>query len=116
MANHQKSVMKVFFFSVHSYDRDSFDAVKKPENFQFTYHPSSLSEQNASITEGHDAICIFVNDLCNAEVLRILKRHGVKAVLLRCAGFNNVDINAAKELGIFVARVPGAPYLYYSDI
>jgi D-lactate dehydrogenase len=107
--------MKVFFFSVHSYDRDSFDALQKPDNFEFVYHPSSLSEQNASIAEGHDAICIFVNDQCNAEVLRILKRHGVKAVLLRCAGFNNVDINAAKDLGMFVARVPGARYLGCSD-
>jgi D-lactate dehydrogenase len=99
--------MKVFFFSVYSYDRESFNAVEKPKNFEFTYHPSTLSEQNASIAEGHDAICIFVNDTCNAEVLRILQRHGVRAVLLRCAGFNNVDVDAANELGIFVARVPG---------
>lgn len=99
--------MKVFFFSAHSYDRDSFNAVQKPQDLTFTYEPSSLSEHNASIAEGHDAICIFVNDKCNAEVLRTLERHGVRAVFLRCAGFNNVDINAAKELGIFVARVPG---------
>jgi D-lactate dehydrogenase len=105
--------MKVFFFSAHSYDRDSFEAVQKPDNFEFTYHSSSLSEQNASIAEGHDAICIFVNDQCDAEVLRILQRHGVKAILLRCAGFNNVDIKVAKELGIFVARVPGTIRLLY---
>jgi D-lactate dehydrogenase len=99
--------MKVFFFSARSYDRDTFDAVTKPENFSFTYEPSGLSAQNASIAEGHAAVCIFVNDVCNAEVLRILHHYGVKAVLLRCAGFNNVDIKAAKELGMFVARVPG---------
>lgn len=98
--------MKVFFFSTHSYDRDSFEAVRKPDHFAFTYHPASLSSQNASITEGHEAICIFVNDTCDFEVLHILHQHGVKAILLRCAGFNNVDTKVAKELGIFVARVP----------
>jgi len=99
--------MKVFFFSTQSYDRNTFNSTPKPENFTFTYEPSSLSAQNASIAEGHEAICIFVNDVCNAEVLRILHHHGVKAVLLRCAGFNNVDTKVAKELGMFVARVPG---------
>jgi hypothetical protein len=101
------SPMKVFFFSTHGYDRDTFNAVSKPDNFHFTYEPSSLSPLNAPIAEGHEAICIFVNDECNAEVLRILHHHGVKAVLLRCAGYNNVDTQVAKELGMFVARVPG---------
>ena len=100
-------MMKVFLFSAHSYDREFFNAVQKPDDYTFTYEPGSLTTQNASIAEGHDAICIFVNDTCNAAVLRILKRHGIKAVLLRCAGFNNVDTNVAKELDIFVARVPG---------
>lgn len=99
--------MKVFFFSTHGYDRDTFNTASKPDNFTFTYEPSALSAQNASIAEGHEAICIFVNDVCNAEVLRILHHHGVKAILLRCAGFNNVDIKVAKELDMFVARVPG---------
>jgi D-lactate dehydrogenase len=99
--------MKVFFFSTHSYDHQSFDSVSKPEHYAFAYHSASLSSQNASIAEGHDAICIFVNDTCDAEVLHILHSHGVKAILLRCAGFNNVDIKTAKELGFFVARVPG---------
>jgi len=99
--------MKVFFFSTRSYDRNSFNAVKKPSHVSFTYEPSTLSPQNASIAEGHDAVCIFVNDECNAEVIRILYEYGVKAILLRCAGSNNVDLNAARDLGIFVARVPG---------
>ena len=99
--------MKVYFFSTHSYDRASFDDASKPDNFEFTYYSASLSSQNASIAEGHEAICIFVNDICDAEVLQILHDHGVKAVLLRCAGFNNVDCDKAKELGMFVARVPG---------
>jgi len=99
--------MKVFFFSARSYDRESFEAVARQENLTFTYHLASLSSQNASISEGYEAICIFVNDTCDAEVLRILHRSGVKGILLRCAGFNNVDLKVAKELGMFVARVPG---------
>ena len=98
--------MKVLFFSAHSYDRDSFNAVAKPDNVVFTYHSGRLSSQDALIAEGHDAICIFVNDVCDAQVLQILHGHGVKAVFLRCAGFDNVDVKTAKELGIFVARVP----------
>lgn len=99
--------MKVLFFSAHSYDKESFNSVQKPDNYEFSYHSADLSSQNASIAEGYDAICIFVNDHCDAKILEILHQHGVKAVLLRCAGFNNVDCEKAKELGIFVARVPG---------
>lgn len=99
--------MKVFFFSAHSYDRESFNTVPKPDDFTLVYHSASLSSQNASIAKGYDAICIFVNDICNSEVIHILHEHGVRAILLRCAGFNNIDLNAAKELGLFVARVPG---------
>jgi len=101
--------MKVFFFSTHSYDRNSFDSVKKPSNVAFTYDPSTLSPINASIAEGHEAVCIFVNDDCSGEVIRILYEYGVKAILLRCAGSNNVDLKTAKDLGMFVARVPGIP-------
>lgn len=106
--------MKVFFFSAHSYDRDSFNTIPKPSNFSFTYHRSELSSQNASIAEGHQAICIFVNDKCDDEAIRILHKHGVRAILLRCAGFNNVDLKAAKGLGMFVARVPGKYQSSYS--
>jgi lactate dehydrogenase-like 2-hydroxyacid dehydrogenase len=99
--------MKVFFYSAHSYDRDAFEAVTKPPGYEFTYHAASLEVANASIAEGSDAICIFVNDDCSAEVIEVLHEHGIKVVLLRCAGFNNVDLAAAKKYGMFVARVPG---------
>jgi len=56
--------------------------------------------------EGHEAVCIFVNDLCDPEVLHQLHHHGVKYIALRCAGFNNVDLSVASKLGIKVARVP----------
>jgi D-lactate dehydrogenase len=99
--------MKVLFFSTHSYDTKFFKAIEKPSDFDFTFERSGLSPLSAAIAEGYDAICIFVNDHCNAQVIEILHAHGVKAIFLRCAGFDNVDCVRAKELGIFVARVPG---------
>ena len=55
---------------------------------------------------GYDIVCTFVNDTINRTVISILKKCGVKMIALRCAGFNNVDLEAAKEFGIKVARVP----------
>jgi len=60
----------------------------------------------ARLAQGHDAVCIFVNDQADAETLDVLKQVGVKAVALRCAGFNNVELKRAEELDITVVRVP----------
>ena len=58
-----------------------------------------------------DAVCIFVNDVADAEVIRVMAANGVKLLALRCAGFNNVDLNAASAAGITVVRVPAySPY------
>jgi len=65
-----------------------------------------LNEQTVALTAGFEAICIFVNDTVNAEVLGKLEANGIKLIVLRCAGFNNVDVVAATELGIPVLRVP----------
>ena len=59
-----------------------------------------------NLTKGYDAVCVFVNDRLNAEVIAALKENDVKLIALRCAGFNNVDLEAAKEHGIKVVRVP----------
>ncbi|KAF8236135.1 D-lactate dehydrogenase [Tricholoma matsutake] len=88
--------MKVAVFGTRKYDIGSLGpAVEETTN-----------QTTALLAEGYDAVCIFVNDICDAEVLRQLHHHGVKYIVLRCAGFNNVDLNAASELGIKVARVP----------
>lgn len=58
------------------------------------------------LTEGFDAVCIFVNDQANETVLKVLNANGIKLIVLRCAGFNNVDIKTADQLGIPVVRVP----------
>lgn len=63
------------------------------------------------LTQGVDAVCIFVNDTADAEVISTLAANGVKLLALRCAGYNNVDIDAAVANGITVVRVPAySPY------
>lgn len=96
--------MKIAFFSAQSYDIESFEKNNKVNELYF--FKAQLNAKTASLASNHDAICAFVNDKINKEVLKILSEQGVKCVLLRCAGFNNVDIKTAKELGIDVYRVP----------
>eukprot|EP01105_Mastigella_eilhardi_P005556 TRINITY_DN17233_c0_g1_i1.p1 TRINITY_DN17233_c0_g1~~TRINITY_DN17233_c0_g1_i1.p1 ORF type:complete len:361 (-),score=104.51 TRINITY_DN17233_c0_g1_i1:86-1117(-) len=102
-------VFRVVFFSTQPYDKDSFEqALKRWQGVQleFTFHAEKLTEATASLANGFDAVCIFVNDTCNAAVLAQLKSYGIKLVLLRCAGFNNVDQIAAAAVNIKVMRVP----------
>ncbi|MBR5421584.1 MAG: 2-hydroxyacid dehydrogenase [Lachnospiraceae bacterium] len=100
--------MKMLFYAVKEYDRRSFDPVK--ENFpgiEIDYIAHELEPRTAALAAGYDAICAFVSADVGADTLTILKEGGVKTVLMRCAGFNNVDTEKAKELGIIVKRVPG---------
>ncbi|QJQ95704.1 MULTISPECIES: 2-hydroxyacid dehydrogenase [Halomonadaceae] len=102
--------MQVTFFSTQPYDQRSFDSVAKrlamQDQAELVYQRATLSRQTVALADGSDAVCVFVNDQLDAEVLERLADFGVKAVLLRCAGFNNVDLKAAERLGLFVARVP----------
>ncbi|KAH8676102.1 hypothetical protein BX600DRAFT_432633 [Xylariales sp. PMI_506] len=66
----------------------------------------ALTVETAELAQGSEAVCVFVNDVVSAEVVSQLQRHGVRAILLRCAGYNNVDLVAAREAGLFVANVP----------
>ena len=99
---------KIVFFGTHSYDRHAFTDMNTEQKFGFelVYHRSFLDINNADETHGAKAVCIFVNDRADREVLTKLKNSGVELLALRCAGFNNVDLQAAKELGIRVVRVP----------
>ncbi|MXV51113.1 2-hydroxyacid dehydrogenase [Pedobacter sp. HMF7647] len=98
--------MKLIFFSSKSYDKDSFESIKSEFDHELTFLESALTKKTAVLAKGHDAVCTFVNDHLDRETLEELANVGIKAVLLRCAGFNQVDLPAAKELGIHVARVP----------
>ncbi len=98
--------MKVAVFSTKSYDRDFFDKFKDEYKHTFTYFETPLNSSTALLTEGFDAVCIFVNDKGNKETIEQLSNNGIKIIALRCAGFNNVDIPKAIEKNIKVVRVP----------
>lgn len=100
--------MKILFYDTKSYDRESFEErrIHYPE-LEIKYLKSELTPNTAALAQGYDAICAFVSSDVGTEVVQVLHDHGVKLILLRCAGFNNVDIEKAKEYGIKVMRVPG---------
>lgn len=96
--------MRVAVFSTCSYDQEFLEQFNT--GHELVFFSQSLNLQNVSLTKGFEAVCIFVNDKADKEVLHALKANCVNLILLRCAGFNNVDIQAAKECGIKVLRVP----------
>ena len=101
--------MKIAFFSTKSYDREFFD--RYVTRHEIIYFEARLDQQTVNLANKCTAVCVFVNDKLNAEVIRELKKAGVQLIALRCAGFNNVDLGAAKENGIVVVRVPAySPY------
>lgn len=96
--------MKIAVFSACHYDQEFLERFNTGHDLVF-FEPA-LSLQNASLTKGYDAICIFVNDRADRELVSLLHDNGVKLILLRCAGFNHIDLETATELGIKVFRVP----------
>ncbi len=99
--------MNIAVFSAQPYDRRFLDAEATLSGAcALSYFTESLSLQSTALAQGCEAVCVFVNDALDAPVLEALFQLGVRAVLLRCAGFNNLDTAAAKRLGMFVARVP----------
>lgn len=98
--------MKVTFFSTKPYDKEFFDKVNKDFNFELDYFETHLGPHILNVIDHSDAVCAFVNDNLNAEVLQSLSQKGVQYIAMRCAGFNNVDLEAAKRLGLRVCRVP----------
>lgn len=101
--------MKILFYDTKNYDKDSFEAVRSASDFkvEVEYLKSDLVPRTAALAEGFDAVCAFVSSDVGAETLQILHDKGVRLVLMRCAGYNNVDLSKAAELGIRVMRVPG---------
>ena len=96
--------MKIAVFSTCKYDQDFLETYNTGHELRF--FDSSLNLENVSLTKGFDALCLFVNDKADSSVLPALKKNGVKLILLRCAGFNNIDLKKAAETGIKVLRVP----------
>ncbi|MFD2263968.1 2-hydroxyacid dehydrogenase [Lacibacterium aquatile] len=98
-------MIKITLFSTQPYDRRFFDAAADP-SIEFTYQEAALTPHSIALAEGADGVCVFVNDVLDASVLEGLASLNVRAVFLRCAGYNNVDLATARRLGIQVARVP----------
>jgi D-lactate dehydrogenase len=103
--------MKIAVFGAKSYDRASFEAANAPHGHELVFFKPNLGPQTCPLAEGFSAVCAFVNDQVGRDVLDALARGGTRLLAMRSAGYNNVDIEAARELGITVARVPAySPY------
>ncbi|WP_367866446.1 2-hydroxyacid dehydrogenase [Pedobacter sp. WC2423] len=98
--------MKVAVFSTQSYDKQYFNLVNEDFNHEFIFLEPSLNADTAILADGCRGVCVFVNDKVDAKTLQILHQHGTDTIVLRCAGFNQVDLDFAKELGMKVYRVP----------
>ncbi len=99
--------MKIAFFGTKPYDRIWFEPVSMDYGYEICFLEARLNIETVSLAKGYDAICVFVNDEVDKGVIKKLSELGTKAVLLRCAGFNNVDLHQAAKSGIRVLRVPG---------
>ncbi|MGN0730044.1 2-hydroxyacid dehydrogenase [Treponema sp.] len=97
---------KIAFYDACSYDKESFSEQNKNFLFSIDFFDFHLTEKTALTAAGYDVVCTFVNDTLNKAVIATLKKCGVKMIALRCAGFNNVDLDSAREAGIKIARVP----------
>ncbi|MDC7223749.1 MAG: 2-hydroxyacid dehydrogenase [Spirochaetales bacterium] len=97
--------MKLALFDTKPYDREAFQEVNNQYNYEITYFKYHLTEQTVELTKGFEAVCVFVNDTLSRVVIDKLWENGVKIVALRCAGYNNVDREAARGK-LAVVRVP----------
>ena len=102
--------MKIAFFDTKPYDKPSFDRYGKEQGITFKYFETKLSEDTVELAYGYDGVCVFVNDTVNAAVIDRLYEMGIRVIVLRCAGYNNVDVKHAFGK-IHVIRVPAySPY------
>ena len=103
--------MKVSIFSTKSYDRQFFTAANIQHQHELTFLEARLDRQTACLATNASAVCVFVNDEVDINTLKFLAKSGVNLIALRCAGYNNIDIQAAKALGMKTVRVPAySPY------
>lgn len=103
--------MKIAVFSSKPHDRKFFQASNEAFHHDLIFHEPRLTSVTGPLANGFDCVCVFVNDQLDAEVLQALALGGVRIVALRCAGFNNVDLETAERLDIKVVRVPAySPY------
>ncbi len=98
--------MKIAFFSAKPYDRLFFNQRNQIDGIEFVYFETALNVESADLTSGFEGVCVFVNDKIDRETIIKLCANNVNLIVLRCAGFNNIDLDAASENNITVLRVP----------
>lgn len=98
--------MKIALFDTKPYDKVSFDRINRSYRYEISFFKFHLNSQTVDLTRGFDGVCPFVNDDLSRPVIQRLSKNGVRIIALRCAGYNNVDLEAAYEMGIVVTRVP----------
>lgn len=98
--------MRVAFFDTHKFERSVFERINAQFNQSLSFFENRLQPETALLAKDFDVVCSFVNDKLNKETLQLLKNQGTQLIALRSAGFNHVDLKAADELQIKVARVP----------
>ena len=102
--------MKILFFGTKNYDEEFFEKILRDKTYkdlEITYIEPNLTPETASLAWGYDAVCAFVNMDLSAPAIDLLNKCGVKLILMRSAGYNNVDLEQAKKHGITVMHVPG---------
>jgi D-lactate dehydrogenase len=98
--------MKITFFSAQPYDIQFFEQENNQYGYELDFYDVQLRSHTVQLAEGATVVCIFVNDHCHAGIIEKLAAQGVQLIALRCAGFNNVDLQAAASHDIRVVRVP----------
>src|SRR5688500_6087599 len=99
-------MISVAIYDTKSYDRHYFEQAPGADRMRRVYHEFRLTSDTAASVEGAQVACVFVNDRDDASCLARMREAGVRLVALRCAGFNHVDLPAARQLGFAVVRVP----------
>ena len=103
--------MKIAFFSTKAYDKASFSTANTDRGHELSFFEPRLTKETIALAADFPAICVFINDELGEETLRAIHKTGTRFIALRCAGFNNVNLDVAQELGIQVVRVPAySPY------
>jgi len=103
--------MKIAFFSSKSYDRQFFELANQDHQREMFFFDDALNADTAILAQGFPVVCLFVNDHAPAPILEKLASQGTQLIALRCAGYNNIDLKKAAELGLKVVHVPSySPY------
>jgi D-lactate dehydrogenase len=99
--------MKIAFFSCHPYEQTFLESANRNKRHELTFLTDMLTPETAHLAAGHQAVCVFVNDQLTKLTLETLAESGIHLVALRCTGYNQVDIQGTRNLGIRILHVPG---------